>query len=117
MKIIDLVVLLLEGDKLRSNYLQFAYQVKSSTTMCLWTASAVNDYFNRGRADVYTATVDLTKASDLVPWENLFDILQNRGVNGLFMRLILYIYMNQKCNVKWCGKLSNRFRVKNDARQ
>ena len=67
MKIIDLVVLLLEGDKLRSNYLQFAYQVKSSTTMCLWTASAVIDYFNHGTADVYTATVDLTEASDLVP--------------------------------------------------
>ena len=35
----------------------------------------------------------------------------------MFMRLILYIYMNQKCNVKCCGKLSNSFRVKNGDRQ
>ena len=85
--------------------------------MCSWTDTAVIDYFNRGGADVYAAAMVMTKAFNLVSWENLFDVLLNRGVDGLFLRLILYIYMNQECNVKWCGKLSKSFRVKNGVRQ
>ena len=46
LKLIDLVIILLEGDKLSFDCMQFAYQVKSSTTMCTWTTTAVIDYFN-----------------------------------------------------------------------
>ena len=53
--------------------------------MCSWTDTAVIDYFNRGGADVYAAAMDMIKAFDLVSWENLFDVLLNRGVDGLFL--------------------------------
>ena len=43
LKIIDLVVLILEADKLGFDCLQFAYQEKSSTTMCTWTATPIID--------------------------------------------------------------------------
>ena len=117
LKIIDLVVLILEADKLSFDCLQFAYQEKSSTTMCTWTATAIIDCFNRGGNPVYAAAMDMTKAFDLVSWENLFGTLIERKVDGLFLRLLLYIYTHQECNVKWCGIVSNTFSVKNGVRQ
>ena len=44
LKLIDLVIVLLEGDKLTYDTMQFAYQVKSSTTMCSWTVNAGLSY-------------------------------------------------------------------------
>ena len=117
LKLIDNVVLLLEGDKLKFDCLQFAYQEKSSTTMCSWTVTAVADYFNRGGNPVYAASMDMSKAFDLVSWENLFSTLLDRKIDGLFLRLLLYIYTNQECNVKWCGEYSESFLVKNGVRQ
>ena len=46
-----------------------------------------------------------------------FQILIDKGVHCLFLRLILYIYRNQLCNVKWCGEYSSNFAVSNGVRQ
>ena len=100
LKLVDLVIILLEGDKLDFDCMQFAYQVKSSTAMCTWTATAVVDYFNRGGRPVFAASMDMSKAFDLVSWKHLFQTLQARKIDCLFLRLILQIYINQK-GVVW----------------
>ena len=117
LKLIDLVILILESDKLSYDCMQFAYQAKSSTTMCSWTVNAVIDYFNRKGNLVYGASMDMSKAFDMVSWKHLFDTLLERKVDGIFLRLLLYIYTNQNCNVKWCGVYSQEFQVKNGVRQ
>ena len=117
LKIIDLVIILLEGDKLSYDCLQFAYQAKSSTSMCTWTVNAVIDHFNRGGNHVFAASMDMSKAFDMVSWHVLFSTLMERKVDGLFLRLLLYIYMNQECDVKWCGEHSATFSVRNGVRQ
>jgi hypothetical protein len=58
LKLIDLVVLMLESDKLNFNAMQFAYQPKASTSMCTWTVTAVVDHFNREGVPVYGAAMD-----------------------------------------------------------
>ena len=117
LKLIDLVILMLEGDKLSFDAMQFAYQTKSSTSMCTWTVTAVVDHFNRGGVPVYGAAMDMSKAFDMVEWGELFRTLLDRGVDPIFLRLILFIYSNQQCDVRWCGKYSQRFSVKNGVRQ
>ena len=72
LKLLDTVVLMLEGDKLGFDQMQFAYQAKSSTTMCSWTATAVIEHFNRNGSAVYGAAMDMSKAFDLVEWGDLF---------------------------------------------
>ena len=104
LKLLDIVVLLLEGDKLSFDQLQFAYQAKASTTMCTWTATAVIEHFNRQGSPVYAAAMDMSKAFDLVEWKVLFETLVEREVEPVFLRVLLYIYQNQMCDVKWCGK-------------
>ena len=117
LKLLDIVILQLEGDKLTFDQLQFAYQRKSSTTMCSWTVTAVVEHFNKNGAAVYGAAMDMSKAFDLVEWGELFSTLVERQVEPIYLRLLLFIYKNQKCNVKWCEAFSSRFSVSNGVRQ
>ena len=59
LKLIDLVILLLEGNKLTFDEMQFAYQAKASTIMCTWTVTSVVDQFNRGGLQVFGAAMDM----------------------------------------------------------
>ena len=61
--------------------------------------------------------MDCSKAFDMVRWTQLFTKLLDRGVSPVFLRLILFIYRNQYCDVRWNGKFSNRFSVSNGVRQ
>ena len=117
LKLIDIVILLLEGEKLNVDELQFGYQAKCSTIMCTWTVSAVIDYYNRNGSTVFGCAMDMSKAFDMVEWGELFSTLRTKGVHAIFLRLLLFIYRNQQCNVKWAGKYSQLFRVSNGVRQ
>ena len=70
LKLLDTIILLLEGEKLSCDELQFGYQAKSSTTMCSWTVTAVIDYFNMKGKPVYGCAMDMSKAFDMVEWGN-----------------------------------------------
>ena len=117
LKLLDIVILLLEGDKLSFSELQFAYQANVSTTVCSWAVTSVIDHFNRKGAAVYGAAMDMSKAFDMVEWGELFTTLLDRKVDCLFLRMMLFIYRNQSCDVKWCGEYSHRFTVSNGVRQ
>ena len=117
LKLLDIVILLLEGDKLGCDQLQFGFQAKSSTSMCSWAATAVIEHFNRNGRTVYGCAMDLSKAFDLVEWTELFNILQQKNVSPIFLRILLFIYRNQYCDVKWSSAYSHRFPVKNGVRQ
>ena len=59
LKLIDLVILRLEGDKLSFNVMQFAYQSKANITMCTWTVTSVVDHFISRGTTVYGAAMDI----------------------------------------------------------
>ena len=58
LKLLDVVILLLEGDKLGCDELQFGFQANSGTVMCSWAASAVINYFNSKGRPVYGCAMD-----------------------------------------------------------
>ena len=57
------------------------------------------------------------KAFDLVNHEKMFRILVKRNVHLVFLRLLIAIYINQKCYVKWNCTRSYSFNVTNGTRQ
>ena len=59
----------------------------------------------------------MTKAFDLVKHSFLFKNLISAGLSTIFVRLLLYIYMNQYANVRWNGSFSSIFSIKNGVRQ
>ena len=116
LKWFDWLILILERDKL-TDELQFGFQSKSSTSMCSWAVSAVIDHYNRSGRAVYSCTMDLSKAFDLVSWNKLFPELLNRGISSLILRCLVFIYSNQTCSVRWGSAISQSFQVKNGVRQ
>ena len=117
MKLVDLVHLELEGSKLTFDQLQFAYQRNSSTTTCSWMVSSVIEHFNKKGTTVYAASMDMSKAFDMVNWRILFSNLLERNINPLFLRVITFTYKNQRCQVRWGNAVSNQFSVSNGVRQ
>ena len=53
----------------------------------------------------------------MVEWSKLFHTLLDRKIDCMFLRLMLYIYANQQCNVHWNGSVSEEFSVSNGVRQ
>ena len=117
LKLLDIVVLLLDGDKLKCDSLQFGFQPKSSTSMCSWSVTAVINHYNGQGTDVYGCAMDLSKAFDLVEWLELFRTLRKRKLSPLLLRVLLYVYSHQACDVRWNGKHSFKFPVTNGVRQ
>ena len=66
MKIVDWIYILLYGENLKLDDLQFAYQAECSTNMYTWLVLETIDYFTRNGGEVYACSMDMTKAFDLV---------------------------------------------------
>ena len=101
LKLLDWIILLLFGDSLGVDELQFAYQPGASTTMCTWTAVETIIYFLRKGSEVFTCLMDMTKAFDLVRHSAMFKKLIAAGLSLIFVRLLIFIYVNQFANVSF----------------
>ena len=117
LKLLDIIIIILEGDKFGCDQLQFGFQAKSSTSMCSWGITSVIDYYNRQGSVVYGCAMDLSKAFDMVEWIKLFKVLVERNVSPIFLRTLLWIYSSQSCDVRWNGSSSSKFSVSNGVRQ
>ena len=53
LNLLDILILLIEGDKLSCDQLQFGFQAGASTSMCSWTATTVIEHYNRQGRPVY----------------------------------------------------------------
>ena len=93
LKLIDWIILILFGDSLGLDELQFAYQPGCSTTMCTWSVVETINYFLRNGSDVFGCCMDMTKAFDLVKHSLLFNKLLQAGLPLIFLRLLMYIYI------------------------
>ena len=51
LKLLDIVIMILKGNKLQCDQLQFGFQEGSSTTMCTWTATTVIEHYNQRGSD------------------------------------------------------------------
>ena len=117
LKIFDWILLLLFDSNLKTDQNQFGFESGSSTSMCSWTVVEVVNYFSRRGSPVYAALLDYRKAFDLVNHKKMFQNLIDRGINLIFLRLLMFIYLHQQCYVKWQSSCSSSFSVTNGTRQ
>ena len=72
LKLFEYVILIIWGQNLKSDSLQFGFKEKCSTTHCTWIVNEVCGYFNRRNTDMYITLLDCTKAFDLCKFSDLF---------------------------------------------
>ena len=92
LKIFDWVILLLHGNELNIDELQFGFQRNTSTNMCTWLAVEIIEYFQRNGSEVFACAVDMTKAFDQVKHSTLFWKLIEKGLPSIYIRLLLIMY-------------------------
>ena len=117
LKLLDWVILLLFGESLGVDQLQFAYQEGASTTMCTWVVVETVSYFLRNGSEVFTCLMNMSKAFDMLRHSIMFKKLICAGLSLVFVRLLIFIYINQFANVWWNGVFSEFFQLRNGVRQ
>ena len=61
--------------------------------------------------------LDASKAFDRIEYVRLFEILQDKNMCPIVLRLIITMYISQKMQVRWGGIVSSQFSVSNGVKQ
>ena len=85
--------------------------------MCTWAVVETVDYFLRNGSEVFSCAMDMTAAFDLTLHSLLFRKMLKAGFPPVFLRLFIFIYMQQVANVKWDSEYSSLFKMTNGVRQ
>ena len=78
---------------------------------------SVVEHFNQKGTSIFGASMDMSKAYDMVSWVKIFEDLLKRNVDPILLWLMLHMYENQRYQVKWENSFSTGFDVKNGVRQ
>ena len=117
LKLFDNVVLVLWGDRLSSDSLQFGFKRDTSTTQCSWLVMEVAGYFLRRGSPCIVTLMDCSKAFDMCSFELLFKKLMSKNLPPLVVRTLVFIYQEQFAWVKWGDAKSSQFKILNGTRQ
>ena len=117
LKLLDNVILLIWGDLLNSDSLQFGFKKGTSTTQCSWLVMEVASYYLRQGTPVITTLLDCSKAFDKCRFSTLFQKLVEKGLPPIVIRMLAYVYEEQQGCVVWDGIRSTSFKITNGTRQ
>ena len=90
--------------------------MRSTLTQLLSHWDTILDGLVEGEG-VDSVYLDFSKAFDKVNFQHLFRKLVERKLPAVILRLILGIYLNQSCFIRWNSVESSCFQVKNGVRQ
>ena len=117
-KILDNIIIERQAIALSTSDYQFGFKSGSSTVLCsTMVIETIQYYLENGGKSVYLVLLDASKAFDRVSYDIMFKLLLERNVCPRIIRLLYYMYTNQKCNVKWEKELSDPFNVSNGVKQ
>ena len=117
LKLFEYVILILWGDRLTSDSLQFGFKKGVGTTECSWLVSEVANYFIQRGKNVTACFLDASKAFDKCYFDKLFLKMKAKNIPSIVIRSLIYAYEEQKGWVRLCGKDSEQFRIANGTRQ
>ena len=112
-----LALVLLMKDKMETSHLQFAYKESYSTSLCSYLVTETIQYYQTRGSNVYMLLLDATKAFDRVKYSKLFNLLIERDICPLIIRLLLNMYLISTAVVSWNGVNSDQFKLCNGVKQ
>ena len=117
LKLFEYVVIIVWGDLLETDSMQFGFKAGVSTTQCTWVVNEVTNYFMRRGTAVTACLLDCSKAFDKCRFDKLFSKLITKGLPPIVIRVLIFIYEEQTGCVKLDGKRSSSFKLTNGTRQ
>ena len=85
--------------------------------MCtLIVKEIIKHYMNNG-SNVYMCCLDASQAFDKIRHDKLFEILIDRKIPPIDLRIVLDLYARQKVRTTWLGEISSAFGANNGIRQ
>ena len=105
------------GDVLEADSMQFGFRKGMSTTQCTWLVHEVTTYFMRRGTPVTACLLDCSKAFDKCRFDKLFEKLIAKGLPAVVVRVLVFVYQEQVGWVKLGGLKSAPFRLTNGIRQ
>ena len=116
-KLFDVVIQRKCTNVFHTSDLQFGFKCNTSTAACTFVLQEVISFYNDQNTNVYCTLLDASKAFDRIEFCTLFRKLIKRNMCSLFVRLLLYMYVNQSLVVRWNSCSSDRFSVSNGVKQ
>ncbi len=101
--IIDFWITKRHDDVLGICELQFAFKEGHSTVMCNGTLKEMISHFKEHNSEDYVFLLDASSAFDRVEYGKLFQLLLDRLLPKLTIKLILDGYTRQQIYVQWSG--------------
>ena len=117
LKLFEYVVLIIWGELLVTDSMQFGFKAGVSTTQCTWLVNEVTTYYMRRGTAVTACLLDCSKAFDKCRFDKLFSKLISKGLPPIVVRVLIFIYEEQTGWVKLGGTRSSPFRLTNGTRQ
>ena len=116
-KLLDMIILKREKIFLSTSNAQFGFKEGLSANMGTSMVTETIDYYQNRGGSVFALALDATKAFDRVDFNKLFLVLEKRGINPLYTRLLFYMYVNQHIRIRYNGTCSEFFNVSNGVKQ
>jgi len=116
-KILDLIILTRYKNQLASCDQQFGFKAKRSTNTCTMVVKEAIEYYVNNGSPVFCTMLDATKAFDRVQYCKLFNMLIDRDMPFVTLRLLLNMYTSHVTQVMWNGICSSPFLVRNGVKQ
>ena len=117
LKLFDTLIIVLWGDRLGTDSLQFGFKSGTSTTECSWLVMEVASYFLRRGTPCLVTLLDCSKAFDTCQFSILFDKLYKKNLPAMVIRTLIYVYEKQTAWVSWGNAKSAQFGIVNGTRQ
>ena len=117
LKLFEYVILIVWGDDLETDSMQFGFKKGVSTTQCTWLVTEVATYFMRRGTAVAACLLDCSKAFDKCKFDKLFQKLIDKGLPAVVVRVLIFAYEEQQGWVKLGGRNSSSFSLTNGTRQ
>ena len=118
LKCFETCILIIWGDKLNSDSLQFGFKKKCSTSSATWLVQEVLQHFLKRGSNPIAVVLDCSKAFDLAKFNIIFNSLLERGLPAVVVRVLCYSYQEQVAWTRWGRKTtSSNFKISNGTRQ
>ena len=118
LKLFERCILMVWGDRLHSDSLQFGFKRRCSTGTATWLVNEVLQHYFRQGSRPIAVVLDCSKAFDLAKFDLLFTRLLDSGLPAAVVRVLVFSYEEQVAWVRWGRALtSETFGISNGTRQ